>query len=275
MKKNQLRGLSKRCNPADQAANEEACSLWCWLCPSAGCNIWPSEQTHPCCLLVTVCLSSCTGPIPSACSTPRGEAQRPGPPCPSALQTGASRPRVPYVQNRWLKLWGQGKYNVGQFLHPAKWGEFYITQFVRQDESLHHALVHQHLQCRAIWDQLDALGLELVLPQEQNHYHTPPLEQQETTCTWHSSRYKWQQTRSVWCFCAQKQAAGGMEWFPSFFRNNTLVWTRVFDTWCPETAGWDLTLFTVPATPTCPRGLISRTSWDLCSPFSKDSTLCL
>lgn len=31
----------------------------------------------------------------------------------------------------------------------------------------------------------------------------------------------------------------------------------------------------VPVTPTCPLGLISRTSCDLCSPFSNDSSLCL
>lgn len=40
---------------------------------------------------------------------------------------------------------------------------FCITQFVCEDESLHHALVHQGLLCRAVWDQLDALGLELVV----------------------------------------------------------------------------------------------------------------
>lgn len=41
----------------------------------------------------------------------------------------------------------------------------YLTEFISEGETLHHALVHQCLFCRAVRDQLDALGLELTLSQ--------------------------------------------------------------------------------------------------------------
>lgn len=43
----------------------------------------------------------------------------------------------------------------------------YFTQFLREDESLHHALVHQCLFCWTVRDQLDALGLELILSENK------------------------------------------------------------------------------------------------------------
>lgn len=41
----------------------------------------------------------------------------------------------------------------------------YLTEFISEGETLHHALVHQRLFRRAVGDQLDALGLELTLSQ--------------------------------------------------------------------------------------------------------------
>lgn len=41
-----------------------------------------------------------------------------------------------------------------------------LTEFISEGETLHHALVHERLFCRAVRDQLDALRLELILSQD-------------------------------------------------------------------------------------------------------------
>lgn len=38
-----------------------------------------------------------------------------------------------------------------------------LTEFFIEGETLEHALVHQCLFCRAVWDQLVPLGLKLTL----------------------------------------------------------------------------------------------------------------
>lgn len=110
----------------------------------------------------------------------------------------------------------------GGRVSPSRYvrGIFCVTQFVGQDESLHHALVLQCLLCRAIWDQLDALGLELVLPQDQNHKNHPPaLEQQETTCTWQT-------------FEVQARGDGLVQHDASVFESRQLVgWEDFFLSW--------------------------------------------
>lgn len=39
-----------------------------------------------------------------------------------------------------------------------------LTEFLVEGETLKHALIHQGLFCRAVWDQFVPLGLKLALP---------------------------------------------------------------------------------------------------------------
>lgn len=76
----------------------------------------------------------------------------------------------------------------------------YLTQFLREDESLHHALVHQRLFCWTVGDQLDALGLELILS-ENNSFLTLLFQTGFTSMHTHLPLgiSMQQQTRSVRC----------------------------------------------------------------------------
>lgn len=162
--------------------------------------------------------SSCTCTVPSARSPPRGGAQRPGPPCSSALQTGSSPPRVPFVQSRWLKLWGQGKLNVrrSSFSIPLCEGNFLCYSVCRSGRVPPSCVgtpvlaVQGYLGsawCPGTWTG----SATRSKPQKssscfgaaRDNLHLANLRGTSTR----------RRTRSAWCFRVWKQAAGGMGGF--------------------------------------------------------------
>lgn len=134
-----------------------------------------NEWNAPVSVHVSVCVCVCVAhTLPSAGNLPRVWAQRPERPCFSSQQTHVSPPQGQTSHSRWLNLrriviislsWVIALSGFVHFFHCVVLVCAYLTEFISEGETLHHALVHQRLFRRAVGDQLDALGLELTLSQ--------------------------------------------------------------------------------------------------------------
>lgn len=118
----------------------------------------------------------------------------------------------------------------------------HFTQFFREGESFHHALVHQRLFCWTVGDQLDALGLKLILSENKQLFSYSALL--DGTKKWGFTSIcthlplgisMQQQTRWVCCLHVWRQGAGRMK--SLWFRRNISLHKHILSSllarqWC-------------------------------------------